>query len=383
MSASSSTDEGGDRPTVITKKYGDKALRCVCPLPSGTWLVTIAGSPQIHELDPSKEGEAALTVFAGHEGGRKHHGGRKDGIATDASFFNPLRMCLMKDGGIVISDDGSNLLRLITVTPSGMKLVNTLAGDGTRGHRDGEALQAQFTSIWDLAYNPVDESILINDNGTLVRKYKDGVVSTVAGDGTVGYRDGPALQAQFDGIGGVGFLSDGSVAVGQWTCVRHISVDGRVSTIAGEYGEAGLVDGEGDDARFRNIWGLLVDDSDNIYVTDGDIDDDGVWSTAVRKLTKSGSSYVTIRDLEKQCVWYMQSSSNLECTVQWYILCKGKAGCDEVECMLEGKLVKNFALLVERHPECIDELEENGLLSSLLKQAYRSNVLTSVDKARK
>ncbi len=45
-----------------------------------------------------------------------------------------------------------------------------------------------------------------------------------------------------------------------------------------------------------------------------------------------------LRDLEKQCVWYMQSSSNLESTVHWYILCKGKAGCDEVECMLEGKL---------------------------------------------
>ena len=69
MSASS-TDAGGDRPIVITKKYGEKAFKYVCPLPSGAWLVTIKGSPQIYELDPSKEGEAALTVFAGmKEGG--------------------------------------------------------------------------------------------------------------------------------------------------------------------------------------------------------------------------------------------------------------------------------------------------------------------------
>ena len=171
MSASSSsTDEGGDRPTIITKKYGDEAFRSVCPLPSGTWLVTGHGSPLIHELDPSKEGEAALTVFAGHEGGRDHHGGRKDGIATDASFIYPYYMCLMKDGSIVVGDAGSNLLRLITVTPSGMKLVNTLAGDGTKAHRDGEALQAQFKSIPGLAYNPVDDSILIIDTFTRVRK---------------------------------------------------------------------------------------------------------------------------------------------------------------------------------------------------------------------
>jgi hypothetical protein len=31
-------------------------------------------------------------------------------------------------------------------------------------------------------------------------------------------------------------------------------------------------------------------------------------------------------DLEKHCVWYMQSSSNLECTSQCHILCKCKAG---------------------------------------------------------
>ncbi len=73
-----------------------------------------------------------------------------------------------------------------------------------------------------------------------------------------------------------------------------------------------------------------------------------------------------LHDLEKHCVWYMQSSSNLECTVQWYILCKGKAGCDEVACMLEGKLVKNFAFLGQRHEGLIEELDDRGLLSAIV-----------------
>lgn len=56
-------------------------------------------------------------------------------------------------------------------------MVITLAGDGTKGHRDGEALQAQVTQLRDIVYNPIDDSILMIDNHTRVRKYKDGVVS--------------------------------------------------------------------------------------------------------------------------------------------------------------------------------------------------------------
>ncbi len=52
-----------------------------------------------------------------------HYGGSKDGIGTDASFHQPCKMCLMKDGTIVVSDKGNSLLRMIIVTPSGMKVV--------------------------------------------------------------------------------------------------------------------------------------------------------------------------------------------------------------------------------------------------------------------
>jgi len=471
-----------------------------------------------------------LKVYAGHEGGMDHHGGKRDGLAADASFHTSTKLCLMRDGSIVVGDRGSHLLRMITVTPSGMKFVNTIAGDGTRGHRDGEASQAQFTSILSTIYNPVDDSMWINDGYTRVRKYKDGVVSTVAGDGTQGYRDGPALQAQFRNIHGLGVLGDGSIIVGDFTCVRKISLDGVVSTIAGRYGQVGIVDGEGGDARFRNIWGLLVDANDIIYLSDV-TSETGVFSTAVRKLTKSGSSYVTstlvpttaeimagylssftmegdlimresavaamechgkvhvvktgcplpphlqklyhkephpsdillenmvkekgdlfdnaasnypditfvvdgrsipahrgvlaagseyfrlqfisplqagdssttevkettyealrtvlkyiytkshrdvltfdnvldvyelsdkylLSDLQKQCEWYMQSSSNLESTVKWYIACMGRAGCEEVKVMLEGNLVKNAVTLTERHPDLIDELDREGI----------------------
>ena len=72
-----------------------------------------------------------------------------------------------------------------------------------------------------------------------------------------------------------------------------------------------------------------------------------------------------IPKLQDHCTWYMQSSSNLESTVRWYIACKGKAGFEKVFSMLEGKLVKNAATLAERHTELVTELGRQDLLTSI------------------
>ncbi len=289
MSAPAPTDVE-ESLAVRTIQYGDKYWKSILQLPGGTWLGTRKDSLQIWEIDPSKEGNAAVKVFAGHEE-EDYLLAIKDGISTVASFNNPCYMCLMKDGSVIVGD--GHLLRLITVTSPCIKSVTTIAGDGTEGHRDGTASQAQFGFILNVIYNPVDDSILMNDNCTRVRKYKDGMVTTIAGDGTSGYRDGPALQAQFTTFHSLGIQSDGSIIVGQVSCIRKISVDGIVSTIAGHHDQHGLVDGEGINARFSNISRVLVDASDSVYITDRQKNVGGECSSCVRKLTKVDSSYVT------------------------------------------------------------------------------------------
>ena len=74
-----------------------------------------------------------------------------------------------------------------------------------------------------------------------------------------------------------------------------------------------------------------------------------------------------VSPLQDKCVWYMQSSSNMEAVVRWYISCKGKAVYESVASMLEGKLVKNFVLLGERHPELLDALGSVDMLSTIAK----------------
>ena len=74
-------------------------------------------------------------------------------------------------------------------------------------------------------------------------------VTTVAGDGTEGHRDGTAAQAIFHYPSGLAVLPDGRVLVSQIHCIRVLSADlQEVTTVAGT-GEQGHQDGAGVHAR--------------------------------------------------------------------------------------------------------------------------------------
>ena len=93
------------------------------------------------------------------------------------------------------------------------------------------------------------------------------MVSTVAGSGKQGFKDGNANEAQFsadmrdmvaDAQGNV-YLEDGDR-------IRRIDPQGRVLTIAGSV--SGFKDGEGSQALFHYPAGLSIDAAGNIYVAD-------------------------------------------------------------------------------------------------------------------
>ena len=102
--------------------------------------------------------------------------------------------------------------------------------------------------------------------------YVQGVtVSTLAGDGHLGYRDGPALQARFAGtIGGMAIDGQGNIYIPEPFAhrIRRITPDGMVSTLAGT-GSPGYADGPIATAQFNGAVGLAVDAAGNVYVADG------------------------------------------------------------------------------------------------------------------
>ncbi len=168
--------------------------------------------------------------------------------------------------------------------------VTTLAGDGTQGWKDDTGMKAKFLSPNGLA---IDNSgnILVADGGNnRVRSITpDGVVTTIAGDGSYDYADGTGTSAQLnDPYGIVVNRNSGIVYVSDRgdNHIRKINLSNNaVTTYAGS-----TYSGDGHDngtnlatAQFDQPQGLAFDSFDNLFMTDR-------WFSLVRELLPGGSA---------------------------------------------------------------------------------------------
>jgi sugar lactone lactonase YvrE len=191
--------------------------------------------------------------------------GYVDGDAAQAQFFLPLGIAVDPAGSIYVADSGNNRIRQITAGGQ----VSTLAG-GERGYSDGPGDTARFSGISGLAIDEAGTLYVAEADGERVRTINpDGVVSTLAGNGEVGFADGPADEAWFNGPTDVALDETGNIYVADLGnhSLRLITTEGLVKTIAGN-GEPGYVDGPGPEARFWFPQAVVVDASGIIYVAD-------------------------------------------------------------------------------------------------------------------
>jgi sugar lactone lactonase YvrE len=185
---------------------------------------------------------------------------------TQAQFSDPFGIAVSTDGTIYVADAAeSNRIRKIA--PDGN--VTTFAG-GREGFADGVGFSAAFDTPSGLALD-VQGNLFVADTGNnRIRKLApNGQVSTVAGDGTAGYADGPAAQARFNGPIGIALDAHGSIYVADSynDRIRMISSDGQVSTVAGA-GTPGYADGERSTALFDTPCGVAVTSDGTIIVAD-------------------------------------------------------------------------------------------------------------------
>jgi glucose/arabinose dehydrogenase len=213
-------------------------------LPDGRVLVADRNNNRIRML--SADLQQVSTVAGDGEGGHR------DGAAAQAQFDWPSGLALLPDGRVLVTDYFNNRIRVLSAD---LQQVSTVAGDGERGHQDGAAAQAQFSSPSGLALLP-DGRVLLSDrtnNRIRVLSVDLQQVSTVAGDGEDGHRDGAAAQAQFNGPGGLALLPDGRVLLSDCSNhrIRVLSADlQQVSTVAGD-GGVGHQDGAAAQAQFH------------------------------------------------------------------------------------------------------------------------------------
>ena len=186
--------------------------------------------------------------------------GFADGPASTARFRDPAGIAAAPDGVIYVADAGNNRIRVvrsgsISVPPA----VSTLAGDGTAGFADGPGASARFNSPQAVAIDPGGAVFIADTGNNRIRRIAtDGTVTTLAGDGTAGLINGAAAQARFNAPSGLALDNQGNVYVADTgnASVRLISNSGNVSTIAGD-GTIGSSDSPND--RFDGLIGVAFD----------------------------------------------------------------------------------------------------------------------------
>lgn len=218
-----------------------------------------------------------IELLAG-DGHRDAH----DGAVGAVRFDEPWGLVRGRDGSLFVVDGGeANRIRRIATDGT----VSTFAGS-TEGFADGVGSAAKFHTPSSVAADVFGNLYVADTGNHAIRKVSpQGEVTTLAGTGIAGFRDGDGAQAQFRAPMGVAVDLFGRVFVADtWNDrIRMIDRDGRVRTIAG--GDApGFVDGAGDVVRFDTPTSLTLDGDGNVWVAD-------IGNRALRRIDGEGTTH--------------------------------------------------------------------------------------------
>lgn len=159
----------------------------------------------------------------------------------------------------------------------------TIVHQGPEGSQYGQAINPAkpwelYMTLHSSALTPVEfrQGIMVLDlrdpDGT-------GGFKRINAPGGSAFRDGPVKEAVFYQPKDIKFDNDGNLFIADYGnhCIRMLSADGVVSTVAGQPGTAGYRDGGPVESLFNNPWGVAVNEQGEIYIAD--------WGNArIRKL---------------------------------------------------------------------------------------------------
>ncbi|HTD41460.1 MAG TPA: NHL repeat-containing protein [Mucilaginibacter sp.] len=190
----------------------------------------------------------------------------KNGTGVSPGFNGPTGVVSDASGNVYVADNGNNLIRKIS--PKGV--VTTFAGDGVRGSKNGTGAGAEFNQPQALAIDSSGNVYVADEGNNLIRKItSQGVVTTVAGSGSAGVKNGIGAAASFNGPAGIAVDASGNLYVGDSNnnLIRKIAPDGTATTLAGT-GLPGSLDGMLASASFNNPQGVVVDKYKRVFVVD-------------------------------------------------------------------------------------------------------------------
>jgi len=197
-----------------------------------------------------------------------------------AQFYGLTGLAFDDTGNLIVADYQNNAIRKIS--PTGV--VSTIAGNGTAGHTDATGLNASFSLPASVVLDVAQNIYVADLANNRIRKITPlGVVTTFAGTGQSGKLDGPGTTATFKSPYGLAIDASGNlyVADSDNNAIRKITPSGVVSTVAGGNVTPDYLDGTGSVAKFSSPKNITRDVSGNFYITDCN-------NNRIRKMTPAG-----------------------------------------------------------------------------------------------
>jgi sugar lactone lactonase YvrE len=207
------------------------------------------------------------------------------GPATTAQLAGPVGIAVDKFGDIFIADSMNNIIRM--VDPSG--IISTVAGGGTVGGLGdgGKAVDATLNNPTGVAVDNSGNLFIADYGNNRIREVikATGVIITFAGGGILPGEGVVATLAKLNGPFGVRVNTAGDVIIADRgnDVIRKVS-GGVINTIAGTWGTPGLTldGGPATNAELNQPTGVVVDIAGNFYIADP-------ANNVVRKVTSGGT----------------------------------------------------------------------------------------------
>jgi sugar lactone lactonase YvrE len=212
-------------------------------------FIAETGFRRVRKVTPS----GVITTVAGSTSST--YGG--DGGQAILAGVSPSGVAVDGDGNLYIAEQGFSRIR--KVSPDG--IITTIAGTGTNGYNGDNILStaAQLNNPQEVAVDAIGNVYIADLGNRRVRKVGlDGIITTVAGNGTLGFSGdgGSATSATLRGPEDVAvdatgnlYIADGDgllLTDGSNNRIRVVATDGVIDTVAGD-GSIGLL-GDGGSA---------------------------------------------------------------------------------------------------------------------------------------
>ncbi|HEY2470684.1 MAG TPA: DUF2341 domain-containing protein, partial [Terracidiphilus sp.] len=255
--------DGGPAANALINTVSDLIFDSV-----GNLYLVDASNNRVRKVDTS----GIITTIAGN--GTAGYSG--DGSsATNAALNNPVGVAIDSAGNLYIADFLNNVIREVSAQTG---KISTVVGNGTQGFAGdgGLASAAELNQPAFIAFDSANNLYIQDWGNERIREVKasDGTITTVAGNGTVGYSGdgGPATSAALNLDANI--LLDAAnnlyIADSGNNVIRMVSAStGIITTVVGT-GVAGFAGdgGPANQAELQQPEGIGLDPAGNLYIGD-------------------------------------------------------------------------------------------------------------------